>query len=94
MLQLSDISFLHLSIAAFLNQAAKEDIILDSFNPTEKATWQIHAIAPINQNIAKGTTDPRVECSWQSVYLNKIQTSYNKLILGFGKKILETVGKR
>ena len=61
MLQLSDISFLHLSIAAFLNQAAKEDLILDSFNPTEKATWQIHAIAPINENIAKGTTDPRVE---------------------------------
>ena len=31
-------------------------------------------------NFAEGTTDPRVECSWQSIYLKEIQTNVKKLL--------------
>ena len=41
-------------------------------------------------NIAKGTTDLRVEYSWQSNYPSEIQTSFKKLILSLDKTLQNT----
>ena len=66
------------------------------FNQHMKYFQEIYDTDPIS-NIAKGTTDPRVQSLNFSALgkinsLKKIDTSYNRLIL-FSQKIMEPLGK-
>ena len=46
-----------------------QDLKLAKLFLNQNATWMFHS------NIAKGKKDPKVECSWQSIHLDEIQTN-------------------
>ena len=55
-----------------------------------KSGWLTEVMGNRHWNIAKGTTDLRVEYSWQSNYPSEIQTSFKKLILSLDKTLQNT----